>query len=124
MKKKVKTYPIILIEIIGIILIYGISMSPTVNKINRCWFYEKTGILCPSCGGTRCVQKLLNGDIVKAFEYHPVFTITIIYLLILNIIYLINRNKNKKILTWLYPKYTYVYIFIAILIIYTIFRNL
>ena len=122
--KKIKTYQIILIEILGIIILYFISFTPFINKITSCWFFETTGILCPSCGGTRCVQSLLRGDIINAFKYHVVFTIGIIYLLILNVVYLINRNKKMKILTWLYPKNLYIYIFTTILLLYTICRNL
>lgn len=122
--KKIKTYQIILIEIIVIIVLYIISFAPFTQKLATCWFYKNTGILCPGCGGTRCVQSLLKGDIINAFKYHAIFTIGIIYLLILNVIYLINKNKEKKILEWLYPKNVYVYIFVVILILYTICRNL
>ena len=122
--KKIKTYQIILIEILGIIILYFISFTPFINKITSCWFFETTGILCPSCGGTRCVQSLLSGDIINAFKYNVVFSIGIIYLLILNVVYLINRNKKMKILTWLYPKNLYIYIFTTILLLYTICRNL
>lgn len=124
MKKKIKTYQIISIEIILIIILYLISFAPVTKQLTTCWIFENTGILCPGCGGTRCVQSLLKGDIINAFKYHAVFTIGILYLLILNIVYLINRNKDKKILTMLYPKNMYVYIFITILMIYTVFRNL
>ena len=38
--------------------------------------------------------------------------------------YLINLNKKKEILPWIYPKYWYAIIFAVILVIYGILRNL
>ena len=125
-KIKLKNYQIIIIEILIIIFIYYITNLEFTKKITECYIYKTTGIQCPGCGGTRCIQNLLKGNIISAFKYHAIFTITAIYLFVLNIIYLINRNKKeeKKIMTWIYPKYWYVMIWIIILLIYTIFRNL
>lgn len=124
MKKKIKTYQIIMLEIIGIVILYVVSQMTITSELSRCWIFENTGILCPSCGGTRCVQSLFNGNIIKAFEYHFVFTIGIIYLLALNIVFLINKNRANKILTWMYPKIIHLVIFVVVLVTYTIMRNL
>jgi len=119
-----KTIIIIGMEILIFILLYYFVNSEHINIIPKCWVYNSTGLLCPSCGGTRFVIYLLKGDFIKAFLSHIVFFIGIIYLFILNIVYLINLNKNEKIIKWIYPKYWYVIIFVITLIIYTIVRNL
>ena len=36
-----------------------------------CAFRSATGFYCPGCGGTRAVDALLSGHIIKAFIYHP-----------------------------------------------------
>ncbi|HET7718331.1 MAG TPA: DUF2752 domain-containing protein [Acidimicrobiales bacterium] len=36
-----------------------------------CPFHELTGLLCPLCGGTRAVLRLLDGDIVGSLGFHP-----------------------------------------------------
>ena len=36
-----------------------------------CVLYEKYGIYCPGCGGTRSVICLLRGQFLKSFCYHP-----------------------------------------------------
>lgn len=45
-----------------------------------CSFYEKTGVYCPGCGGTRAVFALLKGNIIRSIYYHPVvFYVTVLY---------------------------------------------
>lgn len=121
--KKRKIF-IILIEIIIFIILYSFVNSKYINLIPQCWVYRQTGILCPACGGTRCLIYLLKGNWIQAFFSHMVFFVGIMYLLIFNFIYIVNLNKEKKICTWIYPKYWYIIIFAVILIIYTIIRNL
>lgn len=114
---------IITSEIICLIILYIFINSKYIELMPECWIHKKTGILCPSCGGTRCVVYLLKGDFIKAFFSNTVFFITIVYLFITNLVYIINLNKNKKILTWIYPKYWYSIVFAIILVMYTILRN-
>ena len=115
---------IIVIEILIIIALYFLINSKYIEIMPQCWVYNSTGLYCPSCGGTRCIINIFNGNLVGAFFSHMVFFMAIIYLLIIDIVYIINLNKEKKILTWIYPKYWYAIIFAIILIIYTIMRNL
>ena len=119
-----KSIIIISIELIILIGIATILNTNLVNYIPQCWIYQTTGILCPGCGGTRCIVNLFQGNIKEALFSHMIFFITIIYLLICNIVYIINLNKKKKIATWIYPKYWYSIIFVIILLIYTIIRNI
>lgn len=119
-----KSIKILLIEIVIVISLIILVNSHFIEYVPNCWIYKTTGILCPSCGGTRCVQNLLQGNFIEAFLSNMIFFITIIYIFICNIVYIINLNKKKKISTWIYPKYWYVIIFVIALLIYTIIRNL
>lgn len=119
-----KSIKIILIELLILILaIIGVN-SNLMQYTPSCLFYEATNLQCSSCGGTRCVENILKGNFKEAFLFHPIFFISIFYLLLCNIVYLINLNKKNKILTWIYPKYWYAIIFAVILVIYGILRNL
>lgn len=119
-----KSIKIILIELLILILaIIGVN-SNLMQYTPSCLFYKATNLQCPSCGGTRCVENILKGNFKEAFLFHPIFFIAIFYLLLCNIVYLINLNKKNKILTWIYPKYWYAIIFAVILVIYGILRNL
>ena len=51
-----------------------------IKYIPTCIINQNFGILCPSCGGTRCVTNLILGNIKESFLYHPVFFVTIILL--------------------------------------------
>lgn len=119
-----KQIRIITIELIILLSMYGLINSELIQWVPSCWIYEAIGILCPACGGTRCVKEFMRGNWFQAFFYHEIFFVLIIYLLMINIVYIINLNRKKKIATWLYPKFWYVIIFAIVLIIYTILRNL
>ncbi len=118
-----KSLIILTIEIISIIILYIFINSEYIKLIPECWIHKNTGLLCPSCGGTRCVAYIMKGDFASAFFSNMVFFIGIVYLFITNIVYIINLNRNKKILTWIYPKYWYSIVFAIILVMYTILRN-
>lgn len=38
------------------------------------------GVLCPSCGGTRCVRAFFSGEFAAAFSFNPFFFVLIWYL--------------------------------------------
>lgn len=125
MKIKLKNYQIIISEMLLVIIVYITINTKIYEKLTKCYIREKTHLLCPGCGGTRCIQSLFRGDIISAFKYHPIVTLVVIYLLICNMVYLINRKrKDKKILTWIYPKYYYTVILAIILVVFTILRNI
>lgn len=112
------------IEILFLLMLYGFVNSSYLELIPKCWVYQNTGFLCPACGGTRCVMFLLKGNLIEAFFSHILFFIGIVYLLVVNILYIINLNRKKKIAEKFYPKTSYAVIFVVLLIIYTIVRNL
>lgn len=119
-----KSIIIITIEILVIITLYIFINSSYVEIIPKCWVYQNTKILCPACGGTRFIINLLKGNWIEAFFSHMIFCAAFIYLGILNIVYLINLNKEKKVAMWIYPRYWYIIIFAILLLVYTIMRNL
>lgn len=46
----------------------GMSVS---SSFNPCIFRHVTGIPCPSCGSTRSVLSLINGNILGAIQWNP-----------------------------------------------------
>lgn len=120
-KKYIFFWTIELLIIVILCLAYFITKD---KGFSRCFIYEKTNLLCPTCGGTRCVVNFVQMDWKESFKNHPVFFITIIYILLLNVVFLINVLTNKECFKWLYPSMKKYSIFIAILIFFTIIRNL
>ncbi len=121
---KRKAILIISMEAIALTLLYRLMKFDYYKIIPACWIYQNTGILCPACGGTRCLTFMLQGNFFKAFSSHSLFFVGILYLLLLNFLIIINIDREKKVATWLYPKWWYAIIFAILLLLYTITRNL
>lgn len=125
MEKKVKTMLKLELGIIFLVLIiFTIISQNLITFLPQCPINHFFNILCPSCGGTRCVINFVLGNFAKSFFYHPVFFITILYLLLVNILYIINTLAKTKVATFLYPKTKFWIVFLIILLIFTIIRNL
>lgn len=109
------------------IIIFAVILVNTVNITQYtigCWFYQATGLQCPSCGGTRCVINIFQGNFKEAFFLHPIYFLTVVYLLIVNIIYIINISRKEKIAKWIYPKPWYAIVLAIILVVYGFLRNI
>lgn len=109
------------------IIIFAVILVNTVNITQYtigCWFYQATGLQCPSCGGTRCIINIFQGNFKEAFFLHPIYFITVVYLLIVNIIYIINIYRKEKKAKWIYPKPWYAIVLAVILIVYGFLRNI
>lgn len=100
------------------------NIMNVISIIPNCPIKENLHILCPSCGGTRCVVNFILGNFYESFWYHPVFFITIIYLLFTSVLFIVNLFKKKKVLTFLYPKAKFWIGFGIITFIFTIVRNI
>ncbi len=125
MKQKVKKMLYLELGILFLVLIIFIIIKlDIVRFMPPCLINKTFGILCPSCGGTRCIINFALGNFRESFYYHPVFFVTIIYLLIVNLLYILNSFRKKEILTFLYPKEKFWIGFVIILLIYAIARNL
>lgn len=122
-----KTKNMILFEvlIIAFIILTYIAVKTNIIKfVPKCYFHEKTGLLCPSCGGTRCVKELINFNIIGALKMNAFYTLTIIYLLILNTVYIINTILKTNRFKFLYIRGIHLTIWLISLILYTVIRNI
>lgn len=124
MSKKIKNMLLLELGIIFLVLIIFIIIKLNLIKyIPACFIKENLGFLCPSCGGTRCVINFIQGNFKASFLYHPIFFITIIYLFIVNILYIFNTLTNAKIAIFLYLTTKFWIMFIVVLLLYTVIRN-
>lgn len=124
MNQKIKKMLLLELGILFLVLILFIIIKfNMIRLIPYCIIHDTFGILCPSCGGTRCVVNFALGNFKESFAYHPIFFITILYLLVVNGIYIVNSFRKKEILTFLYPKTKFWIIFVIVVLIFTIIRN-
>ena len=102
MKKKefdLHTY----IYIVGVVAIAIIPLGIFVWKrliiqfpfLRDCFFYSNYHIYCPGCGGTRAVQYLLKGEILKSLQAHPIVLYSLIIYLYYMIAYTIKLALKK-----------------------------
>ena len=125
MNKKYKKF--IIIEsgiLLGIICVYIFVNSNLLNIIPQCMIKQILGILCPGCGGTTCVINILKGNFIEAAKANIIIFIAIIYVIILNTVYIINTFKKNKILKFVYMKESYVYVWLFMYLIFEIVRNI
>ena len=73
-----------------------------MREISPCGIYEKWGIKCLTCGGTRCVNALSRGEIAEAFGYNayvPVaIVVTSVLIILLNLAWVLRMEKTEVFL--------------------------
>jgi hypothetical protein len=108
------------IFILGI-LIGGYIIIASLFSSTICVFKNVTGLPCPGCGLTRAYLSLLHLDLIKALQFHPLFLLPAVILIIL-IYNKIKINKfviNEKLVLGFIIIFLIVYLFRMI----TLFPN-
>lgn len=92
--------------LLGYLLIYQSYISSKTNqsndKIGFCIFKKATNIPCPSCGSTRAILLLMDGDIKRSIYKNPLGCLIFLYLLIVPFWLLSDLVLNKKSLDTAY----------------------
>jgi hypothetical protein len=69
-------------RVFGVVLLLGVGAAiplllfsnPSVDGFfPPCFFYKLTDFYCPGCGATRACDSLVEGKIIKAFGFNPLF---------------------------------------------------
>ncbi len=56
---------------IALSILGAVRLLPVLSLAPHCLFRKMTGFPCPTCGATRSVVHLANGDIAAAFVMNP-----------------------------------------------------
>jgi hypothetical protein len=100
--------------------------TPALEKISPpCIFHSLTGLHCAGCGATRALIALLRGDIAAAFGYNPLFMIVfvpVVLLAVLNELTIAAAGTGFR--ASINPGARTVVIIIAILVAYSLLRNI
>lgn len=122
MKKEYKKLILVqMIIVMFLVICFLFLRSEYISLVPKCIFKEKFGILCVACHGTSFATEMAKFNFIQAFKVHPIFFISFIYLVLLDITYIINVIFKKDINIF---KWWHLIIWIILLIIYTILRNI
>ena len=92
--KNIKLRNILILALLGLSIIF--LFIKRFGKITGsiCLIRGLTGIPCPSCGMSRAIIAVINGDIINAFKFHPLFWLPFILLVLI----VFKRRFFKQIL--------------------------
>jgi hypothetical protein len=68
------------------------------SDINLCLIKKTTGIPCPSCGSTRAVVLISQGDFIQALHVNPIGFIVVICMLLIPIGLFVDLLTRRKTL--------------------------
>lgn len=91
----------IIIFILGVPLLLFYVAGVDKGLFPTCVFYNRYGLYCFGCGGSRAVKALLRGNILASLYYHPVVLYTVaIYIVFMmsQTLHIISKGRIKGIL--------------------------
>lgn len=77
---------------------FSSSVTNYLDAIHPCLIKTATGIPCPSCGTTRSVLFILNGDFIRAVEMNPLGYAAIFILITLPFFFFYDAIRRKNTL--------------------------
>lgn len=99
---------------------YNLSVTAIIPKQDI--FFELTGYYCPGCGGTRAIEALLGGQILKALYFHP----GVVYVFFMGGIYILSHTigiLSKEKIASMRFRPIYFYILIVIILVQWMVKN-
>ena len=119
-KRKMLILQLILV-LVGVLAVLIIKTN-IIKLIPPCTVRSYVGIICPTCGVTRCIKNIFNLNFKMAFNYHPMFFIIVMYLGLVDLLYVINTWFDKNFLKFLYPSFKFLIIFYTLFFIQYFYR--
>jgi hypothetical protein len=98
----------------------GFRLAGTIP--GKCVLHELTGYYCPGCGGTRAVDALLRGQLVKSFLFHPVVVYTLAGMLAFVVSHTLNILTREKIPAMMF-RVQFFYVMIGVILLQWIIKN-
>ena len=109
----------LVIGIIGAVVLL-VTDFQIISWIPECYYFSRTGLYCPGCGGTRSVKRLLRGDLIGSFIYHPfVLYCAVSYTVFMLYVFL---KKHFGIFKKKFPVEVVIYIGVAVLFLQWIIK--
>ena len=94
MNKYFKFGKVLILVLLGLSIIFLFIKKFGEITGSICLIRGLTGVPCPSCGMSRAIISVINGDIINAFKFHPLFWLPFVVLLLI----VLKRTFFKQIL--------------------------
>lgn len=107
-----KILKIVILILVGIYVLYLFLRKFSEVTGSICLIRGIIGIPCPSCGITRAVISFINGNIINAFKFHPLFWLPFVVAVLI----IFKREFFKKILVIAIISITIIYILRMVLL--------
>lgn len=118
----IKVFCALLVVLLGLVVLY--FFKPGQSPIYPpCPFHFITGLYCPGCGSLRAIHALLHGEILTALDFNPLMVVSIPFLAYGFISLALYRIRGRG-LPQLIKHPFWVWAVLALIVIYTILRNL
>lgn len=112
---------IVVLSIFVLLSVFSPRLRSFVSR--PCVFHSVTGLYCPGCGGTRSIQFLLRGKIMKSVVYHPFVVYGGGFFLSFMVSHTLHRMTRGRIRGLRYRD-RYVYVGVALVVMNLIIKNL
>ncbi len=125
--KKYKLYQKVLVCILPFVtvvfLYFGAKFALEYITLPPCMLYQVTGIHCTSCGATRSVEALVNGDILLSLRQNLLVILGIICAVVFYFELFCNVVLEKKVRTPL-RSLKFLWAIMIFAFVYTVLRNI
>jgi len=92
-------------------------------SIGACWFYSRFHLYCPACGGTRALEALFHGQILRSFYFNPAVPLALLTAAFYLLSQLLWRLRGRRGWTLHYHN-RWLSVLLAVLILNCALRNL
>ncbi|MBE7064038.1 MAG: DUF2752 domain-containing protein [Ruminococcaceae bacterium] len=81
MKKRTKAFAVLFLDVLLCGMLFAVpSIAQWMSERVPACIFLKNGILCPSCGATRCIRDMSLGAFSSAFRYNPFVFSLVLYI--------------------------------------------
>lgn len=106
----------------GILMFLYIKVLLPILPSIPCVFWDRLGVYCPGCGGTRAVQALFQGRLLASLWYHPLVMYTVLVFGGFMLTNTLERWHVLNIKGWKFHDW-YLYVALVIVVVNFILKN-